>query len=99
MVTRECGSKQLHHRVLIVAFYGRDLTTFTCHSEGNTGSRWLAVDKDRAGTADTMLAAEVRSRQLQFVSHEVTEVHPWLGFAAESLAVDSYGYGFQVFSP
>ena len=55
----------LLHRMQLVAVSetldGPDFLTVGLHGEHQTGAHWFVIDNDRAGTADTMLATNMRS--------------------------------------
>jgi hypothetical protein len=64
VVARERLPQPSHDRVIFIAFDGGDFTAFAGHGEGDARARGLAVNEHRAGAADAVFAAEVRSRQV-----------------------------------
>src|SRR5262249_42875461 len=62
------------------ALDGLDVTAVHLNGEEQAGSHGRAVDDDRARAAHTVLAAEMRSRQLEVVAKEIGERLP--GFHA-----------------
>ena len=64
VVVRERLPQPSHDRVIFIAFDGGDFTAFAGHGEGDARARGLAVNEHRAGAADAVFAAEVRSCQV-----------------------------------
>ena len=83
----------LKHRVVIETFDGAHLGAVACHGISDAGARDLAVDLHRAGTADAMLAADVRPGEQQGLAQEVGEVGARSDIGADGLAVDGQSDG------
>lgn len=74
--------ERLLHRVQFVAvgqpLDGPDRAAVHLDGKHETGSHRLIIDKNRAGTAHTMLASDMRSGLPAIVANDVTQCPPWL---------------------
>ena len=87
-------SEPLLHRK---AFDGGDLRALRLYGEHQAGARAAPVEQNRAGPADAVLAADMRTRELQFVTQEIGKHHahrhgPRISLAID-LEVDRAGFG------
>ena len=72
------------------ALDGRELGAVGLHGVGDAGAHGGPVPQDRAGTADAVLAAEVRAGKTQVVAEEVGERPPRLDLALVDDAVHGH---------
>jgi hypothetical protein len=91
MVPGECRAQELHYGVVVVALDGRNCLTLARHGEGDARAHGLAVKKNGARATYAVLAAEVRTSQMQFVTQEVSQVCPRLGIPTYAAAVHLNG--------
>ena len=70
------------------AFDCRHARAVGLHREHQAGANGLVVDQHGAGTADAVLAADVRAGELQVMAEEVGEQQARLDFACERGAID-----------
>src|SRR5437764_10313432 len=61
----EGGAELRHYRVVVEALDRADLRPVAGDRQGDAGARRGAVDHHRAGTADAVLAAEMRAGEMQ----------------------------------
>ena len=78
MLPREGFAQLPHEGVVLEALDGANFESVAGDRIGDAGARGRAGDQHRAGTADAVLAAEVRSREAQMVAQEIREVSPRL---------------------
>ena len=55
------------------------------HGERQAGARGDAVDLDRAGAADAVLAADMRAGRAQLMAQEIGQQHARLGLGLDRL--------------
>jgi hypothetical protein len=70
-------------------------TSVAGHGEGDAASRRRTVDHHRAGAADALLAADMRTGQQQFLAQEIGEVGARRDLSRDRLAIDRQGDRFH----
>ena len=83
----ELGLQLGERSVLGQALDGVDGLAGNLGRQGEAAARGAAIDHHRAGAADTVLAAEVRTGQLQLLSQEVRQMLARLDAPLQRLAV------------
>src|SRR5687767_13473564 len=73
------------------AFDGQDLVAVRLHREHQARARGEAVEQDRAGAADAVLAAEMGAGEAELLAHEIGEREADLDLLVVALAVDGDG--------
>ena len=70
-------------------FDGQDLVAVRLHGEHQARARRAAIEQDRAGAADAVLAAEMRAGEAELMAQEIGERHAHLDLLSlVALAVD-----------
>ena len=67
---------------------GLDGGAVRLHRQHQAGAHDLAIDAHRAGAANPMLAADMRSRQLQMLAQEIRQIKPRQNLRLDALAID-----------
>src|SRR5258708_39248621 len=88
MLVLECIFQNAHQRILIEAFERADIPAIHGNRERDAGARRLAVDENRAGTANTLLAATMRRGQPQFLAQRIRQAGTWYDRTLPRLAVE-----------
>src|SRR5271169_5348766 len=70
------------------AFDRRDLVTVSLHGKHQAGARRFAVEQNRAGAADAVLAAGMRAGETEILAQTIEQGLPRLDIGAAALAVD-----------
>src|SRR5437868_5048802 len=70
------------------AFDGDDFGTVRLRREHQTGTRGFAVQQDRAGAADSVLAARMRAGEPEVLAQEVDQKFSRLALPGAGLPVD-----------
>src|SRR5919206_3442860 len=86
----ELAERLLERRQLLAraqALDGLDGGAVRLHREGQTGAGAVAVDQDRAGATDAVLAARMRPGEAEFLAQEVVQQETGLDSAAVGPAV------------
>jgi hypothetical protein len=87
----ECLLERIQAAVVGETFHGAHFRAIALYREHEAGAGARAADKDRACTADTVLAADVRAGKAEIVTQEIGEGDARLGFTLVGDAVDGYG--------
>ena len=85
------GAQFGHQRVVVEAFDGAHVGAVAGDREGDAGARRRAVDLQRAGAADALLAAEMGPGQALLLAQEVGKMRARLDVGSTGLAVDDQG--------
>ena len=80
------------------AFHRPDLAAVDLHGEREAGARRLAVDDDRAGAADAVLAADMGAGCADLVAQEIGQQQPRFGLARARAAVQREANGMSLAS-
>src|SRR4029077_20805206 len=67
------------HVIVVEAFDRGDVGAFTGGSKGDAGTGRNAVEQHRTGAANAVLAAEMRTRKVELVTHEVGKAGARIG--------------------
>jgi hypothetical protein len=68
-------------------FHGADVASIDLHRERQAGARDRSVHGNGAGSTDTVLASDVRTRHADLVTQKIRQQHAWFGFAMDHRAV------------
>jgi hypothetical protein len=71
---RERLAQFRHQRIVVEALDGADVAAVAIHRKCDAGALRDAVDVDRARAADTLLAAEMRPRQIKLLAQEIGQM-------------------------
>ena len=88
MVSRESRPQLARDFVLVEAFDGGDFGVFASDGEGDARAYRRAVDKERAGAADAVLAADMGAGKVVRLAQQVSEMRARLDLGAQRAAVD-----------
>ncbi len=69
-------------------FDGANVGAVGLHGQRKTRARGNAVDLDRAGAADAMLAADMGAGQRQVMAQDIAEQGAWFGFRLHHASID-----------
>jgi hypothetical protein len=85
----ECLLHRMHPSSIGEPFDGRDFRLARLDREHDAGTDRLAVEQDRAGAANAMLAADMDTGHAQDVTQEIRKQGARLGDAAQPRAIDA----------
>ena len=85
---RESRPQLARDLVVVEAFYGGDFCVLASDGEGDARAYRHAVDEQRAGAADAVLAADMGAGQVVRLAQQVSEMRARLDVGAQHAAVD-----------
>jgi hypothetical protein len=85
---RERGSEAPHQGVFVKTFDGAHAGAVAAHSIGDAGARDFAVDLNRTGATDAVLASHVRAGEQQLLAQKIGEIRARRYVRLDGLAVD-----------